>query len=298
MPTLILLRLGMALSRLLPLRFTAALAAFAWRVGGRLSPRRRIVAANLAAIRAAGGGAATPGEVFAGYGRYWAELVHLAGRPEAMDALSMRVEGREHLEAVEADRGICVLSAHLGSWDLLSYWLGSTLPGISILVEELKPPALYRLFSDIRMRGGARVLPAGGAGPRLFRRLKRGEHAVLAADRVFGAGTESGAGLTELPFLGGVRRFPRDGVEIARRAGAALLPIFLLRDGYGYVIKILPDLSAEAEPLAAYAAHLESEILSRPGQWCVLYPLHDARGEADAARRPATLGEAKGAVIR
>jgi lauroyl/myristoyl acyltransferase len=292
LPTLILIRLGMALSLLLPLRIMKGLAAFAWRIGGSLSPRRRIVAANLAAVRAAGGAVASPGSVFAGYGRYWAELVHLAARPGRLDGLDIRVEGREHLEAVEAGRGILVLSAHLGSWDLLSYWLGATLPGISILVEELKPPALYRLFTRIREAGGARVLSAEGAGPRLYRRLKGGEHAVLAGDRVFGAG------LRELPLLGGKRRLPSGGVKIARRAGAALLPIFLLREGYSYVIKVFPDLSATPDPLAAYAAHLEAEILARPDQWCVLYPLHDARNDQAAAGRPVPLGDAKGATVR
>ncbi len=282
----------MALSLLLPLRLMQSLAAFGWRIGGLFSPRRSIVAANLATIAAAGGVAATPGQVFASYGRYWAELVYLAARPGRLADLEIRVEGSEHLDAVAKERAILVLSAHLGSWDILSYWLGANLPGINILVEELKPPALFRLFARIREAGGARILPAEGAGPRLFRRLKAGEHAGLVGDRVFGAGQRN------LPMFGGMRRLPSGGVEIAQRAGAAIVPIFLLRRGYSYVIKIYPDLSPKPDPVAAYAACLEAEILACPDQWCVLYPLHDARDDEAATGYPAPPGNAKGATVR
>lgn len=286
--TLVLLKLGIALSRRLPLGTTAALAAACWRVGGLLSPRRRVVAANLRAVAAAGGDRARPGAVFASYGRYWAELLHLAARPARLAALPIRVEGAEHLAGAAARGAVCVLSAHIGNWDLLAHWLAARLPGIGYLAEELDPPALYRLFVGIRESGGARVLPAARAAAPLYRRLRRGEHAGIVADRVFGEGERT------LPFLGGRRRLPSAGVELARRAGAALLPIFLLREGEGYVIKITPDLAADGDPLAAYAGRLEAEILANPGQWCVLYPLHDAA----ATTRDLPAGSVKGAAAR
>lgn len=297
--TVFVLRIAMFFARFLPLRFLAGVNAAIWRLGGRFSPRWRVLARNLAAVRAAGGATAGPGDVLAGYGRYWAELVHLAARPSRLAELSLRVEGAEHLDRVAEGRSVCVLSAHLGNWDILSYWLGWRLPGITILVEELRPPALYRLFASIRERSGSRILPADGAGPRLFRRLKRGEHAAIAADRVFGRGTEGGGGVRALPFLGGARRLPSAGLELAGRAGAALLPMFLLREDYGYVIKVYPDLSEVPDPLAAYAACLEAEILARPEQWCVLYPLHDAPGaDGTGEEHGAPTGRVKGAAVR
>jgi len=293
------LRLAILFARILPLRLLAGTNAAIWRLGGRLSPKWRVVERNLAAVREAGGAAAEPAEVFDGYGRYWAELVHLAARPSRLAGLPLRVEGAEHMDRAAAAGSVCVLSAHLGNWDILSYWLGSRLPGITILVEELKPRSLYRLFASIRERSGSRILPAEGAGPRLFRRLKRGEHAAIAADRVFGRGTQGDSGVRALPFLGGARRLPTAGLELARRAGAALLPIFLLREDYGYVIKVLPDLAGEPDPLAAYATRLEAEILARPGQWCVLYPLHDAPGAIPKNdERDAATGRVKGAAVR
>lgn len=280
----LILRLGISLAKILPPRVLSAALAGLWRLVGRFSPRRRILEANLAAVAAAGGAKAASGDVFSAYGRYWADLLALAARPQYLASLPIRVEGEGNLARAAAHGSVCVLSAHLGSWDILSYWLASRLPGITFLMERLQPPPLFALFVSIREGGGARILAAEGAGPRLFRRLRKGGHAGFIADRVFGLGAEQGEGVRELPFLGGARRLPLAGLELARRAGAALLPIFLLREDRGYVIKIYPDVAAAADPLAAYAARLEVEILARPEQWCVLYPLHDGEAHRRGAR--------------
>lgn len=274
MSTLIALRLGLLLARLLPLGACAALAASIWRVGGLLSPRRTVVAANLAAIAAAGGRPARAGDVFANYGRYWGELLALAARPARFASLRIRVEGLEHLEAVE--RGpLCFLGAHLGNWDLLSRWLGRRLPNLSALAEALEPPALARLFAELRAQGGQRTISGSGAGVALYRELRRGHPVGILVDRALDPASTAGQGLRAAPCLGGLRTFPAAGLEVAQRAGATLLPIFLLREPGGYVIKVSAPLPADTDPLAGYARALAAAVAAHPAQWCVLYPLHD-----------------------
>lgn len=274
MPTLIALHLGLLLARLLPLGAFVALAAGAWRAAGLLSPRHAVVARNLAAIAAAGGRPARVGDVFASYGRYWGELLALAARPARFDALRIRVEGREHLEAVEGGP-LCFLGAHLGNWDLLSRWLGRRLPELSALAEALEPPALARLFARLRAQGGQRTISGAGAGVALYRELRRGHPVGLLLDRALDPASTAGQGLRAAPFLGGMRAFPAAGLELAQRAGATLLPIFLLREPGGYVIKVGAALPAGEDPLAAYAQALSAAVTAHPEQWCVLYPLHD-----------------------
>jgi lauroyl/myristoyl acyltransferase len=91
----------------------------------------------------------------------------------------------------------------------------------------------------------------------------------------------------EAELLGGRRVFPAAGMDLARRAGAALLPIFLLRERGGYVIRIHPPLPVAADPAAAFAAALAGELRERPEQWCMLFPLHDA-GQARGLPQPAS----------
>lgn len=289
MPTLIALRLGFLLARWLPFGACAALAAAAWRLGGLLSPRRGVVAANLAAIASAGGERGRVDAVFANYGRYWGELLALAARPARFDRLRIRVEGLEHLEAVECGP-LCFLGAHLGNWDLLSRWLGRRFPELSALAEALEPPALARLFARIRAQEGQRTIAGPGAGVALYRELRRGRAVGILVDRALDPASTAGQGLRAIPFFDGPRAFPAAGLELAQRAGAALLPIFLLREPRGYVIKVSPALPAGADPLAGYAQALAAAVAAYPEQWCVLYPLHD--GELAA---PAVAG-AKGAA--
>jgi lauroyl/myristoyl acyltransferase len=273
-PTLIALRFGLLLARVLPLGACAALAAAAWRLGGLVSPRRAVVAANLAAIAAAGGRCAGVSAVFASYGRYWGELLALAARPARCDRLRIRVEGREHLEA--ASRGpVCFLGAHLGNWDLLSRWLARRFPGLCALAEELEPPALAALFAGLREAAGQRTIAGPGAGLALYRELRRGRPVGMLIDRALDPASAAGQGLRAAPFFGGPRAFPAAGLELAQRAGATLLPIFLLREPGGYVIKVSPALPAGADPLAGYARALAAAVAAHPEQWCVLYPLHD-----------------------
>jgi KDO2-lipid IV(A) lauroyltransferase len=111
----------------------------------------------------------------------------------------------------------------------------------------------------------------------LYKLWMRGGHAGLVADRVFGTGERPG------PFLAGMRRFPSAGMDLARRAGAALVPVFLLREGDGYVLRVHPPLPAEEDPVPAFARALEVEVCRHPQQWCLLYPACDAAAMGVAA---------------
>ena len=294
----LLLKSGLVLAWFLPRRVLISLWANAFRVGGRFSPAWVTVAKNLELVAAAGGPAESPDSVFAHYGRYWGEWLAFQAAPDPR-RLRIRVEGHGHLELAAIRGPVCVLSAHLGPFDLLASWLAQRLPGFTVAAEEVKPRRLFELFRGMRLRGGSETLVSDGQGRRFFRVLRDRGSIGLMADRVFGAGTQLGQGRRAAPLLGGYRHFPAAGMDLAQRAGATLLPIFMLRekDSQGrnaYVIKVHPPLPGGVDPVRAYASALESEILAHPEQWSVLYPLHDAEGI------PASGGEvrAKGAAAQ
>ena len=242
-----------------------------------LSPARAHVAANLSAIHAAGGKLTAPGDVFESYGRYWGETLALAARPQRLKRLRFDVRGLEYLLEAQSRGPVCVLAGHTGNWDVLAHWLSREVPGIAIMVERLKPNRLYELFGRIRGALGCRTLAAEGGGRELYRHFMAGGHAALAADRVIGAGWR------EATILGGRRRLPSAGMDLARRAGATLLPVFILREGINFVIQVHPPLAENEDPVAGYAHALECELAEAPEQWCVLYPLHDGAVGAQPA---------------
>ena len=284
------LRLGIGLARLIPSWLFVKTAGLCGRVLGAISPDRAVVADNLQRIEAFAralpehdrpvdtrpghegvGGQVCVEDVFASYGRYWGEFLAVAAHPELMKRLRVRVEGEEHLRDAAARGPVCILTGHLGNWDLGARWVSARLPGFAVLAEPLRPPALFQLCSRLRERAGCVVLPAEGGGMRLYRHLSRGGHAGVVADRVFGAGEE------EVDFLGAQRLFPGAGIRMARHAGARLLPAFFLREGAGYLLRVHPPIDDREDPVRRFARTLESEILACPGQWCVLRPLHDGR---------------------
>ncbi len=251
----------------------------AWlgRVAGHLSSSRAVVAENLRLIAKAGGRSATPGDVFESYGRYWGELLAVAARPERIKRLHVEVRGLEYLIDARAKGSVCVLTAHLGNWELLASWLAPELPRGACMVERLKPAYLFALIERIRNSLGFPGIPAEGGGRELFRHLRKGGNVGMVADRVIGAGWRGAS------ILGGHRRIPSAGMDLARRAGATLLPIFIRRDGIGFVIQVHPPLPEHEDPVAAFARMLESELMAAPEQWCVLYPLHDAVADVQPA---------------
>jgi lauroyl/myristoyl acyltransferase len=274
------LRLGLLLARILPDSWLIAGGARLGACCGRFAPARRTVAQNLRLVEeqrrlrglpAKGGGAAAavvrPEEVFASYGRYWGEFLALAARPHTLARWKVRTEGLEHLDAA-AERGpVCLLTAHLGNWDLGARWAASRLGGLAVVAEELQPARLYRLFRQIREAGGCRVIPASQGGLSLARHLRGGGHLALVADRPFGAGIEAAR------WLGARRPLPASGMRLAQQAGASLLPAFLRREGDAFVVRFYPALPPEADPVSLFALALEQQILEHPAQWCVLQPL-------------------------
>lgn len=273
----ILLRLGLLMARVLSFRRFCDVCAWFGRVTALLSPSRAVVAENLRAIEGAGGCSVSPGQVYESYGRYWGELLALAARPERIERLRVETRGLEYLIDAKARGPVCAVGGHLGNWDILAHWFSQEIPDVTFLVERLKPARLYKLFTRLRGSLGCSTLAAEGGGRELYRHLREGGNVGMVADRVIGAGWRAA------PILGGHRRIPSAGLDLARRAGATLLPIFIRREGIDFIIHIHPPLPENEDPVAAYAHVLESELMAAPEQWCVLYPLHDAVADAKPA---------------
>lgn len=70
-----------------------------------------------------------------------------------------------------------------------------------------------------------------------------------------------------VPFLGGEIRLAGGASRLSRATGAALLPVFPVRNGNGgFTVEVEPALdpdNAEAD----YASRLEHHVLAHPGQW-------------------------------
>jgi lauroyl/myristoyl acyltransferase len=210
---------------------------------------------------------------FRNHSKAYADLMRLpSARVEDLRAL-LHVDGVEHLETARAyGRGVLVVSAHMGSWEVAAAIWSATIAPVSLFAEELEPRELYEWYRLTRARLGISVLPLNRTGlKQVIRALQAEEMVVTAIDRdILGTGIV-------VDFFGRPAHIPEGPAAIALRMGTPLLPVCVYRladDTYqavGY-----PPIVAEPtgdreqdvrEVMQKLVAHLEEIIRAHPDQW-------------------------------
>ncbi|MBI2526213.1 MAG: lysophospholipid acyltransferase family protein [Candidatus Rokubacteria bacterium] len=188
----------------------------------------------------------------------------------------VRVDGIDHCRAALArGQGVVFVAAHLGSWELVPLALRHHLDlAVAAVARDIRNPWLHEAVRDVRARLGVRVYSRDGRELGYLRTLTRGGGVILMADQ-----DTRHVRCTRVHFFGQVARAPLGPAHLARRTGAALVPIFLARaadSATGFVLRchrpVLADLSLDEDAdlcrmLQAVTDVLEAEIRRAPGQW-------------------------------
>lgn len=239
----------------------------------RVDPRRRRIARRH--MQRLGEDPAGAKEMFASYGRYWAETFWV--RPSRIGQLgsSMEVEGLEHLRAgQERGRGIVAVLPHMGNWEAAAVLaLDLRLPLVAV-AERLPNPHITRWFTRQRaMFGIDIVLTGSGTVTRsLISALEGGKAVALLSDRDL-----TGRGVA-VDFFGERTTLPAGPASLARRTDAVLLPVGIyFRDGPGHRAVIGEPIElSEGESLTEItqrmAGKLEELIRIDPAQWHLVQP--------------------------
>jgi len=302
-----------ALAAWVPLR--AALAA--GRAAGRfvysiLRIRRREVEARLAAIL--GPDAPPARAVYEHLGMCLVELLRLRSRAQLEGWV--RRAGGEHFEAAAArGRGVIVLTAHAGNWDLLAVSealagrVGARDVSLAIVTRHQRARGVDAVWKAKRARLG--VTQIGAGGPRSARALL----GHLRAGGVVGFVLDQHAGDAGVvvPFFGRPASTDPGLAALALASGAPVVPVFVRRlDDGSHLVQIEPEVPLAPGPTRAariaastalFAAMVERAIRRAPAQWLWLHrrwkvsgdpgvgpqrtpaaaALHDRRTEAPAA---------------
>jgi lauroyl/myristoyl acyltransferase len=159
------------------------------------------------------------------YFRYWCEVFRLPGWDAEDLVRRTRTVDEHHLrEAVAAGRGVVVPLPHMGNWDWAGAWACREVQPLMTVAERLRPERLYDEFVRYRAGLGMHVLPLTGGGPpmlQLERWVAGGGLVCLLGDRDL-----SRTGV-EVDLLGERARMPVGPAVLARRTGAALVPVTL-----------------------------------------------------------------------
>jgi len=266
-------RAGAMLAGALPRPARLALAcALAHRASGWFPAERARVRANVAHVRphaSASERDALVAEIFRHFAICFADLIS-TNRSEAQpDRLVTRIEGDEHLLAAVAEgRGLVLVTAHLGNWEL----------GGRLLAARLRRPTHVVVAAEADPRV-ERFLRGGPSPVRFVRRgdptamvplvgaLRRGEIVALQGDRALGT-----RGDALVDFFGEPAPFPIGPFVLGRAAAVPVVPAFCLLDRdlrYTVVMDRAIHVTAngEAAALAQWVAVLEAMIRRAPEQW-------------------------------
>jgi phosphatidylinositol dimannoside acyltransferase len=210
---------------------------------------------------------------FRNHSKAYADLMRLpTARVEDLRPL-LSLHGMEHLEAALArGRGVMVVSAHMGSWEVAAAIWSATIAPVSLFAEELEPRELYEWYRKTRARLGISVLPVNRTGlKQVIQALDAQEMVVTAIDRdLFGTGID-------VDFFGRPARIPSGPAAIALRRGTPVLPVCVYRlPDDSYLAEGWPPIVAEPTGdrerdvravTVQLVRHLERIIRAHPEQW-------------------------------
>ena len=188
----------------------------------------------------------------------------------------IEVEGEENLRAARAlRRGVFLLSAHLGGWELGAIRAGMLGEPIAPVVRPLDNPLLERELSRRRTRFGNRPISKRDAARDVLRALRRRETVAILIDQnvlpreaVF------------VPFFGRLAATTPALARFQISTGAPVVPVFTWPQGGGrYRLVFEKPIYADAfqaEPdrneavrraTAEYMAVTEAAIRKQPSAW-------------------------------
>ena len=190
-------------------------------------------------------------------------------RPTEVMLSQVHVEGVEHLRSAAArGRGVLVLTAHYGNWELLAAAHGLSGLPLSIVIRPLDHPVLDELAARFRRRSGAELIVKRRAAREVLQALRRGRMVGILLDQ-----NATRAEGVFVPFFGVAASTSKGLAVLALRTDAPVVPVFLRRMADGrHCMDVSPPLMPPSDgDVLAYTATfnrvIEEAIRRAPEQW-------------------------------
>ena len=190
-------------------------------------------------------------------------------RPTEVMLSQVHVEGVEHLQSAAArGRGVLVLTAHYGNWELLAAAHGLSGLPLSIVIRPLDHPVLDELAARFRRRSGAELILKRQAVREVLQALRRGRMVGILLDQ-----NATRAEGVFVPFFGVAASTSKGLAVLALRTDAPVVPVFLRRTADGrHCMDVSPPLMPPSDgDVLAYTATfnrvIEGAIRRAPEQW-------------------------------
>lgn len=207
---------------------------------------------------------ATARAAFENFGLSLVDFLRLGhGGSRDLDGI-VRLEGAEHLEAARrSGRGVILLSAHLGSWELGAAWLAAAGTPLHLVARPHPSPLVERFYAGHRRACGVGLVASRPLWRSAAAVLRRGEWVALMVDR----SASDRPGSAHSPVAAWA-------AALAQRTGALVLPGVIVRlPGRRFAARFdRPREAAEARA-DGVPALLREQVRLHPAQWAAFEPL-------------------------
>ncbi len=189
----------------------------------------------------------------------------------------VRVDGGENIEdALGRGKGMILLTAHLGNWELGGIFFGRQDIKINVLTLRDGVDSVDMIRERYRRFHNINTIVIGDtpfAGLEILNALRNNEIVAMLVDR-------PGEDGISVPFFGRPTLFPEGPMILARATGAAIMPAFVVSEEGGYrVIAERPiyfddDAGDTPESVAGSIVEVfENYIRKYPDQWYNFVPI-------------------------
>jgi KDO2-lipid IV(A) lauroyltransferase len=148
-------------------------------------------------------------------------------------------EGREHMEAAyNRGQGVVCLTAHLGNWEILPIFTNQQGWPSAVVAQRLYDSRLDAMLNRFREKRGVVVIKRGNITREIIRCLRSGMLLGVLNDQ------DTSVDSRWAPFFGRMAKTPVGMLRLARKTGAAVVPIFIARQASGRIrIYVEPAIS-------------------------------------------------------
>lgn len=210
--------------------------------------------------------------LFKNLGVMFFEFNRMAWLKSAQVDKFIEFKGLDRIEkALQKGKGVILLTAHYGNWELLHAALGHRGYSLELVVRRLDSLFFEKFVRWVRMRSGINIVYKVKAMLPLVRRLNSNAVAMILVDQ--NAVRQEGF---FVDFFGVPASTNKGPALLARKTGAPVLPVFIVRDGLKHRVEVWEELELAntgdkekdaQENTAAFTKAVEKAIRQHPEQW-------------------------------
>lgn len=210
--------------------------------------------------------------VFRNFGKYLFDFFRFSKITDEYIKNNVTVKGRENLDAaLTKEKGVILLSAHIGNWELGAAIIASFGHPFHAIVMSHKEKKINDFFVEQRRVAKINIIGLGAQLKKCFSILQKNHLLAIVGDRDF-----SNHGI-KVNFFGRGAMLPKGPAIFSLRTGAPIVPVFLIRrenDKFDLIFekplepkRTESDTSEIENTMRQYLSVIERCVKSYPDQW-------------------------------